>query len=166
MAGAAADFLTVVSNLSSRFPTSVTLMDDLGVRDGVGDNNLTETRNGWAYSDTFEFIVHGVLVGIVGVLGLIGNIISIVILSRPQMKSSINAILIGLVSCDSLLILTSFLLFTVNALGAPWRLAGGYVFNFYYWEIYPYILPFVYPIALSAQERKRISFNTITPLAY
>ena len=71
---------------------------------------------------------------------------------------------IGLVSCDSLLILTSFLLFTINALGAPWRLAGPNVFNFYYWEIYPYILPFVYPVALSAQGRKRMSFNTISIL--
>ena len=79
------------------------------------------------------------------------------------MKSSINAILIGLVSCDSLLILTSLLLFTINALGVPWRDVGDDVFNFYYWEIYPYVLPFVYPIALSAQERerrRRFSFST------
>ena len=154
--GAASDHLFTVSNLSSRFPTSVTLMDDPGVVVVVGDNNYTEPLSGgWAYRDTFEFIVHGVLVGIVGVFGLVGNIISIVILSRPQMKSSINAILIGLVSCDSLLILTSFLLFTINGLGAPWRLAGGYIFNFYYWEIYPYICPFVFPVALSAQGRKK-----------
>ena len=79
------------------------------------------------------------------------------------MKSSINAILIGLVSCDSLLILTSLLLFTINALGAPWQnvSADDDAFNFYYWEIYPYILPFVYPIALSAQELQKISFTTI-----
>ena len=74
------------------------------------------------------------------------------------MKSSINAILIGLVSCDSLLILTSFLLFTLNGLGAPVRIANGdhagNPFNFYYYEIYPYLLPFVYPVALSAQGRE------------
>ena len=64
----------------------------------LNDSNLTESesdKGGWAYGDTFEFVVHGVLVGLVGVFGLVGNIISIVILSRPQMKSSINAILIG-----------------------------------------------------------------------
>ena len=84
------------------------------------------------------------------------------------MKSSINAILIGLVSCDSLLILTSFLLFTLNGLGAPVRIANGdhagNPFNFYYYEIYPYLLPFVYPVALSAQggdKRERISFNAV-----
>lgn len=82
-----ADFSTV-SNLSSRFPTSVTLMDDLG------DGNVTEPRSGgWAYSDTFEFIVYGVLVGIVGVFGLVGNIISIVILSRPQGSNPIGLII-------------------------------------------------------------------------
>ena len=81
------------------------------------------------------------------------------------MKSSINAILIGLVSCDSLLILTSFLLFTLNGLGAPVRLAdgdhAGNPFNFYYYEIYPYLLPFVYPVALSAQGRERGSHLTL-----
>ena len=71
---AASDF----SNLT------VNLMDDF---------NLTmlrseEEEEGWAYRDTFEFIVHGVLVGIVGVFGLVGNILSIVILSRPQGSSS------------------------------------------------------------------------------
>ena len=64
----------------------------------LNDSNLTESesdKGGWSYGDTFEFAVHGVLVSLVGVFGLVGNIISIVILSRPQMKSSINAILIG-----------------------------------------------------------------------
>ena len=59
----------------------------------IDDFNLTmlrsgEEEEGWAYRDTFEFIVHGVLVGIVGVFGLVGNILSIVILSRPQGSSS------------------------------------------------------------------------------
>ncbi len=60
----------------------------------------------------FEFAVHGVLLFSVGSLGLLGNLFSVIILSRPQMKSSINTLLIGLVSCDSLLILTSICLFS------------------------------------------------------
>ena len=43
----------------------------------------------------FEFVVPGVLLNGVGLLGLVGNILSIIVLSRPQMKSSINCILIG-----------------------------------------------------------------------
>ena len=65
--------------------------------------------------DVFEVVVHGFLLLIVGSLGLLGNMVSIVVLSRPQMKSSINTILIALVSCDSLLIVTSISMFGLRA---------------------------------------------------
>lgn len=65
--------------------------------------------------DTFDVVVHGFLLLIVGNLGLLGNVVSIVVLSRPQMKSSINTILIGLVSCDSILIVTSIFMFGLRA---------------------------------------------------
>ena len=54
----------------------------------------------------FEFFVHGVLLNAVGLLGLVGNLLSIFILSRPQMKGSTNCILIGLATYDSILIIT------------------------------------------------------------
>lgn len=60
----------------------------------------------------FEFITNGVLLNLVGLLGLFGNIISMIILSRPQMKSSINYLLIGLARCDTVLIITSVSLHT------------------------------------------------------
>ena len=63
-----------------------------------------------------EFVVYGILLVGVGILGLLGNVISIVVLTRPQMKSSINIILVGLVSCDSILIVTSILMFGIKAL--------------------------------------------------
>lgn len=47
----------------------------------------------------FEFVVPGVLLNGIGILGLLGNVISIAVLSRPQMKSSINCILIGNATC-------------------------------------------------------------------
>ncbi len=43
----------------------------------------------------FEFVVPGVLLNGIGLLGLLGNVLSIAVLSRPQMKSSINCILLG-----------------------------------------------------------------------
>ena len=43
----------------------------------------------------FNFVVPGILLNGIGLLGLAGNAISALILSRPQMKSSINCILIG-----------------------------------------------------------------------
>ena len=54
----------------------------------------------------FEFVFHGVLLNCVGMLGLVGNLLSIFILSRPQMKGSTNCILIGLATYDSILIIT------------------------------------------------------------
>jgi hypothetical protein len=117
-------------------------------------NNLTtfgepiEFENDeWSFDVTFEFIVHGILINSVGVLGLLGNVVSIVVLSRPQMKSSINTLLIGLVGCDSLLIITSIFMFCFTV----FRYTGSQFFQDYYWRVYPYVVPFVYPVALMAQ---------------
>lgn len=55
----------------------------------------------------FEFITNGVMLNAVGLCGLFGNVISMIILSRPQMKSSINYLLIGLARCDTVLIMTA-----------------------------------------------------------
>ena len=49
----------------------------------------------------FEFVVPGVLLNGVGLFGLLGNLLSIIVLSRPQMKSSINCILIGNLISDT-----------------------------------------------------------------
>ena len=57
-------------------------------------------------STLYELIVAGILLSCVGVLGLVGNLISIFILTRPQMKGSTNCILTGLATYDSILILT------------------------------------------------------------
>ena len=91
------------------------------------DTNLTQLRDdSFSYDDNttnsttsmcddndvqgwdivFEFVFHGVLLNCVGMLGLVGNLLSIFILSRPQMKGSTNCILIGLATYDSILIIT------------------------------------------------------------
>ncbi len=54
----------------------------------------------------FEFFCPGILLNGIGSLGLVGNLISIFILSRPQMKGSTNCILIGLATYDIILIVT------------------------------------------------------------
>ncbi len=56
---------------------------------------MAGTNGTYEMSVLFEFVVPGVLLNCVGILGLIGNTLSIIVLSRPQMKSSINCILIG-----------------------------------------------------------------------
>lgn len=70
--------------------------------------NLTlECKTELSDGALFEFITNGILLNLVGVFGLFGNIISMIILSRPQMKSSINYLLIGLARCDTILIITA-----------------------------------------------------------
>ena len=86
----------------------------ISIHDGVGDNETTNSTllsscddndvQGWDI--VFEFVFHGVLLNCVGMLGLVGNLLSIFILSRPQMKGSTNCILIGLATYDSILIIT------------------------------------------------------------
>lgn len=73
-------------------------------------NATAESEEDIAFSDevasVFELIVAGILLTLLGVLGLVGNLLSVFILSRPQMKGSTNYILIGLATSDSILILT------------------------------------------------------------
>lgn len=126
---------------------------------------LTMNENGSLYNDTegndsyiycaiaddpqaelFEFWTNGVMLNVVGILGIFGNIISMIILSRPQMKSSINYLLIGLARCDTILILTSVLLFGIPAI-YPYT---GHLFVYYY-KVYPHLAPVLFPLAMVAQ---------------
>lgn len=55
----------------------------------------------------FEFLIYGLFLNVISLLGVMGNTVSIIVLSRPQMKSSINFLLIGLATCDIFLIVLS-----------------------------------------------------------
>jgi 7 transmembrane receptor (rhodopsin family) len=105
----------------------------------------------------FEFWSNGILLNFVGVLGILGNILSMIILSRPQMRSSINYLLIGLARCDTILILTSILLFGVPAI-YPYT---GYL-RFYYMRLLPEISRVVYPLAMVAQTSSVYLTLTVT----
>ncbi|XP_050663675.1 FMRFamide receptor-like [Leptidea sinapis] len=94
----------------------------------------------------FRFVVHGVLLNGIGAAGLLGNALAVLVLSRPQMRSSINCLLVGLAACDTLLILTSLLLFGLTAV-YPYT---GHL-RYYYYHICPHITPYVYPLANAAQ---------------
>lgn len=104
-----------------------------------------------------EFWVCGICLNIVGILGIIGNIISMIILSRPQMRSSINYLLIGLACCDSVLIITSMLLFGIPSI-YPYT---GHFF-LYYNYIYPFISPVLFPVAVISQTASIYMTFTVT----
>ena len=115
--------------------------------------NSTMTTGEIGFSEevgsVFELIIPGLMLSVLGILGLIGNLISIFILSRPQMKGSTNCILLGLASTDSILILTSILMFGLPALASHSTMD---VFIYYTSEVFPYITPLVYPVGLIAQS--------------
>ncbi|XP_055644320.1 FMRFamide receptor [Toxorhynchites rutilus septentrionalis] len=112
----------------------------------------------WGSETTaFEFWVSGIIMNAVALLGILGNILSMVILSRPQMRSSINYLLIGLARCDTVVILTSMLLFGIPAI-YPYT---GYLF-YYYYVIHPVISPVVYPLAMTVQTASVYLTLTVT----
>nr|CAH7745088.1 unnamed protein product [Callosobruchus chinensis] len=111
------------------------------------DSDFQSCVNNEADSLRFcRFVVCGLFINLIGLLGLIGNIISMVILSRPQMRSSINYLLIGLARIDTVLIVTSILLF-----GLPSIYPYSGLFFTYYYMVYPHIAPLVYPLAMVSQ---------------
>lgn len=109
-------------------------------------DNVNCTTDDDPEQEFFEFWTNGVMLNVVAVLGIFGNIISMIILSRPQMKSSINYLLIGLARCDTVLILTSVLLFGIPAI-YPYT---GHLFVYYY-KVFPHLAPILFPVAMIAQ---------------
>lgn len=105
----------------------------------------------------FEFWSNGILLNFVGFFGVLGNILSMIILSRPQMKSSINYLLIGLARCDTILIITSMLLFGIPAI-YPYT---GFL-RYYYFRLYPDISKVVYPLAMIVQTASVYLTLTVT----
>ncbi|XP_063545824.1 FMRFamide receptor-like [Cydia strobilella] len=94
----------------------------------------------------FRFVVHGVMLNVVGCGGLLGNALCVAVLSRPQMRSSINCLLAGLAAADAALLVASVLLF---GLSAVYPYTGR--LRYYYYHICPRLAPLAYPLALVAQ---------------
>lgn len=90
----------------------------------------------------FNFTAYGVLFTIIGVFGILGNVISTIVLSQPQMKSSINFLLIGIIASDNLLII--FLILMYGLPSFDW--GTDYRFNYVY-HVRPTIAPIAYPAA-------------------
>ena len=61
----------------------------------INETQVTHVVTWSTWRVIFEFVVPGVLLSTLGLLGLLGNFLSIFVLSRPQMRSSINCMLIG-----------------------------------------------------------------------
>lgn len=94
------------------------LLENVSSKESAGEP--LECKQEINSSGLFDFIIYGVLVNLVSLFGIFGNTISMIILSRPQMKSSINYLLIGLARCDTVLIVisVSILIVTLGKLRA------------------------------------------------
>lgn len=89
---------------STRYYEADQLLENLSIKETAEE---LECKQAISSSGLFDFIIYGVLVNLIGIFGIFGNAISMIILSRPQMKSSINYLLIGLARCDTILIVIS-----------------------------------------------------------
>lgn len=95
---------------------------------------------------TLGFWLNGIGITVIGLMGLLGNMASIRVLSHKQMRSSVNFILIALAFSDSVLIVTSILLFGLKSY-YPYN---G-VLKDYYYIVAPMLTDIAYPVAIIAQ---------------
>ncbi|KAL4705383.1 hypothetical protein ACJJTC_000155 [Scirpophaga incertulas] len=113
----------------------------------AADGGGCESDWGVEESDkAYRFVVNAVLLNGIGAAGLLGNALSVLVLSRPQMRSSVNCLLVGLAACDTVLILTSVLLFGLTAV---YPYTGR--LRYYYYHVCPHLTPYAYPVANAAQ---------------
>lgn len=93
-----------------------------------------------------EFLFHGVGLLLICIFGIPANVLSIIVLQHPRLKSSLNTLLLGLTISDTVVISTSFFVFSLSEL---LKLAG--VFSWYVDVGRQLLLPWLLPIALTAQ---------------
>lgn len=146
-------FVHAFTGVNSTLNLSAILKHDPCFIPRVEYNNMTIPSTSWI--SEFDFWCSGILINLVGMVGILGNSLSLIILSRPQMRSSINYLLIALARCDIILIITSMFLFGFNSI-YPYSYnddtGGGSMFWFRYtYNVYPRIIKYLFTLAVIAQ---------------
>lgn len=114
--------------------------------------NNTKCVNEFAYNDTLttntpiDFLFHGLGMLFLLIVGITANVLSVIVLNHPKLKSSLNTLLLGLTISDIFVISTSFLVFSLSPV-----LEQIHVFRWYIAVGRPFLLPWLLPIALTAQ---------------
>jgi len=93
-------------------------------------------------TDIYENIFLGFVLMLVCILGIIGNSLSVVVLTRPEMKSSVNVLLLGLALADNLFLFSRIFSSGLNNV-------------LLFFDIYDYEYfygPFIHPAALAFGE--------------
>ncbi|XP_014479697.1 PREDICTED: FMRFamide receptor-like isoform X2 [Dinoponera quadriceps] len=114
--------------------------------DNDGPCECGQKVNACGICDLYDFIIYGVLGSLIGLFGIVGNTISIIVLSRPKMKSSINYLLVMLAISDNTLIIISILILGLIKINKYTGLLFLYKFI-----VYPKISKLLYPLICMAQ---------------
>jgi hypothetical protein len=130
-------------------PESIfTFTDDSNLTNSDGNGSILLKLNSTTQSQPdsnnfplFRLICHGYLVNIIGVLGTIGNVLAILVLNRPRMKSSMNYFLSTLAVWDTVLLILSFLFFGIPELCRNYNTCHSYLYT-----ILPLSYQYLYPI--------------------
>ena len=93
----------------------------------------------------YPFIINTVFIGTLVVVGVIGNIFAFVVFWKERIKSSTLFLFQCLSLIDSALLLTVFPIYSMHSFVVYTGWLQGY------WAIYPYLLAYLMPLALTAQ---------------
>ncbi|CAG7836625.1 unnamed protein product [Allacma fusca] len=113
---------------------------------GEGESEGMSLLEMFEEDKTFEFIVVGVGISVIAILGIIGNILTMMVLSRPQMKSSVCCLLFNLACCDLILLIVVLPVHGINVFIKHFSLWPEYTSLFI-----PRAAPFLLPIIATAQ---------------
>lgn len=102
-------------------------------------NVTRETTDEIMFAD-LQYYIEGIVAIVVILMGLVGNFLTVIVLTRPTMHSSTNIFLTGLAIWDLMVLFSTLFLITLPELSTAYRA-----------EVWPYIVVYVYPIALIAQ---------------
>ena len=95
--------------------------------------------------ELYSFIINAVFVGTLVVVGVIGNSFAFVVFWKESIKSSALFLFQCLSFIDSALLLTVFPLYSMESFVDYTGWLQGY------WAIYPYVLVYLWPLALTTQ---------------
>ncbi|XP_045215938.1 FMRFamide receptor-like [Mercenaria mercenaria] len=108
--------------------------------DSIETANITQERMDEILFGNIKYYIEGIVAIVVIILGLIGNFLTVIVLTRPTMHSSTNIFLTGLAIWDMIVLCGTLVLITLPELS-----------KVYFLEVLPYIVVYIYPIALIAQ---------------
>lgn len=104
-------------------------------------------------------LVMSITIVFLGIVGFVGNLISILVYTRPYMKSAVSLLMGALAFYDSLMCLTGMAVFAPPGFYAYFQSRNILT-------VICYLLVFVYPLALSAQTASVWTLVVITVERY